>query len=146
MPAAPHVIVLKILKILEASFRFLPANAMSHRLDYLGLICSAHIAPPLCVTREPDPLHSNNSPSLTMRPFRIDASRVQLSHLSKPKEKNMSEHESRREFLKQAAVAGALAAAGCQSEKNGDKTVKNPTGGPATRPSTMPTANNKLNV
>src|SRR3954470_4823297 len=74
------------------------------------------------------------------------ASRVQLSHLSKPKEKNMSEHESRREFLKQAAVAGALAAAGCQSEKNGDKTVKNPTGGPATRPSTMPTANNKLNV
>ena len=54
----------------------------------------------------------------------------------------MSEHESRREFLKQAAVAGAITAAGCQSEKNGERTVKNP----ATRPSTMPTSNNKLNV
>src|SRR3954470_3013351 len=54
----------------------------------------------------------------------------------------MSEHESRRQFLKQAAVAGALTAAGCQSEKNGERVVKNP----ATRPSTMPTAMNKLNV
>ena len=55
----------------------------------------------------------------------------------------MSLHESRREFLKQAAVAGALAAAGCQSDKNGEKVVAK---SPATRPATMPTANNKLNV
>src|SRR4051794_37499298 len=58
----------------------------------------------------------------------------------------MSEHDSRREFLKQAAVAGALAAAGCQSEKNGDKTVRNDAAHPATRPANMPTAHNKLNV
>ena len=60
----------------------------------------------------------------------------------------MSEHESRREFLKQAAVAGAIAAAGCQSEKNADKTVRadKTAAHPATRPATMPTANNKLNV
>jgi len=58
----------------------------------------------------------------------------------------MSEHETRRQFLKQAAVAGALAAAGCHSEKNGDKTVRSDALHPATRPSTMPTANNKLNV
>jgi predicted dehydrogenase len=54
----------------------------------------------------------------------------------------MSLHDSRREFLKQAAVAGALAAAGCQSDKNGEKVVSKP----AAHPATMPTANNKLNV
>src|SRR5882724_9007620 len=57
----------------------------------------------------------------------------------------MSEHESRRQFLKQAAVAGAIAAAGCQSNgKNGES--KSDSKHPATRPSTMPTAMNKLNV
>jgi predicted dehydrogenase len=56
----------------------------------------------------------------------------------------MSERETRREFLKQAAVAGAFAAAGCQSGKNGES--KHDSKHPATRPATMPTAMNKLNV
>lgn len=58
----------------------------------------------------------------------------------------MSEHESRREFLKQAAVAGALAAAGCHSNGKNGETKTSVASHPATRPSTMPTANNKLNV
>src|SRR5215208_4835441 len=56
----------------------------------------------------------------------------------------MSEHESRREFLKQAAAAVALTAAGCQTEKNA--TTRVDAKQPATRPATMPTANNKLNI
>ena len=57
----------------------------------------------------------------------------------------MSERETRREFLKQAAVAGAIAAAGCQS--NGKNEVsRTDSKHPATRPATMPTAMNKLNV
>ena len=57
----------------------------------------------------------------------------------------MSEHETRRQFLKQAAVAGAIAAAGCQSNgKSGES--KTDSKHPATRPATMPTAMNKLNV
>src|SRR6266568_2957247 len=57
----------------------------------------------------------------------------------------MSERETRRQFLKQAAVAGAIAAAGCHNGKNHDE-GKHEMKQPATRPSTMPTAMNKLNV
>src|SRR5437867_2126847 len=58
----------------------------------------------------------------------------------------MSEHETRRQFLKQAAVAGAVAAAGCHNGKNEEHNKHEMKSHPATSPATMPTAMNKLNV
>jgi hypothetical protein len=59
----------------------------------------------------------------------------------------MSDRSSRREFLKQAAVVGAAAAAGCHNG-NGEPTthVSHPVVRAEMNPSTMPTSNNKLNV
>src|SRR5207253_9422618 len=53
-------------------------------------------------------------------------------------------HESRRQFLKQTAAFGAMAAAGCHNGKHEESNHKSMH--PATRPATMPTAMNKLNV
>ncbi|HEV8606349.1 MAG TPA: Gfo/Idh/MocA family oxidoreductase [Tepidisphaeraceae bacterium] len=56
----------------------------------------------------------------------------------------MFDQASRRQFLKQAAIATAAAAAGCHNgNKNGAETTAK---SPSMQPATMPTAHNKLNV
>src|SRR6266581_4697863 len=109
----------------------------SNRLFYLGDPCTSleHATTSVAV----------NTDSHATFPSLDDLSRVQLTHHSnRPRRRTMSEHESRRQFLKQTAAFGAIAAAGCHNGKHEESNHKSMH--PATRPSTMPTAMNKLNV